>query len=186
MVVRPARRLFTIEEYEQMVDAGVLGEDDRLELIEGEILEMAPIGPPHSGTVNRLTQLLTSRLGDRAVIAVQNPVRLWPRSEPQPDLAVLQPREDFYGRAHPEPSDVLVLVEVADSSIRFDRDEKIPLYARHGITEVWLVDLNAGVIEVARDLGPGGYAVRLVLHRGETLTLNAFPEITFEVSDILG
>src|SRR5438105_885494 len=102
MAVRPTRRLFSIEEYEQMVDAGVLGENERVELIDGEILEMAPIGPPHSGTVNRLTRLFTSRFGERVVVAVQNPVRLPPRSEPQPDVVLLRPRDDFYSHAHPE------------------------------------------------------------------------------------
>jgi len=130
-----SRWKFTVDEYARMAEAGILGEDDRVELLEGEIVEMAPIGPPHAGCVNRLTRLLTSRLGDRAVVGVQNPIRLGSLSEPQPDLTLLRPRRDLYSEGHPEADDVLLVVEVASSTSAFDRQVKMPLYAQAGIPQ---------------------------------------------------
>jgi len=145
------RHRYTVEDYERMGAAGILGEDDRVELIEGEIIDMPPIGSPHGGSVNRIAQKLTLAVGDRAIVAVQNPIRLDDFSEPQPDIALLKPREDFYAARHPTPDDVLMLIEVAETSIRYDRDKKLPLYARAGIPEVWLVDIKAGRITRYRD-----------------------------------
>ena len=125
-----------------MGQAGILGEDDRLELLEGEIVEMAPIGSRHQSVVDRLTRLFSNRVGDAAVVRVQGPVRLGDDSEPQPDLLLLRRRADFYATAHPGPEDVLLLVEVPDTSTEYDREVKLPLYARHGIAEVWLVGLD--------------------------------------------
>ncbi len=125
------RRLFTVQEYEQMIRAGLFGEDDRLELIEGEVIAMSPISPGHAGRVNRLNKLFTRRVGERALISVQNPVRLV-HSEPQPDLALLRPRADDYAEGHPQPEDVLLIVEVADTSADYDRTVRVPLYGRAG------------------------------------------------------
>ncbi len=135
MTARLLKRLFTIEEYHKMAQAGILTEDDRAELIEGEIVEMAPIGSRHAACVARLTALL-SRVQDRAILWVQNPIRLGEHSEPQPDVALLSLRPDFYAQAHPGPQDVLLLVEVAETSPGDDREVKLFLYARAAISEV--------------------------------------------------
>ena len=132
---------FTVDDYQRMGETGILHEDDRVELIEGEIVAMPPIGSPHGGRVNRLTMVMTAAVGDHAVVAPQNPIVLGIRSEPEPDIAVLRPRPDFYADAHPVAADVLLLIEVADSSLQYDLNVKVPLYARHGIPEVWVVDI---------------------------------------------
>ncbi len=133
MTPRLLRRPFTVAEYHRMAEAGVLGEDDRVELLEGEIVQMTPIGSRHAACVARLTHLFVDRLQGRAQVNVQNPVHLSERSEPQPDLALLRPRPDFYARAHPGPADVLLLVEVAETSSDVDWTVKIPLYAGAGV-----------------------------------------------------
>jgi Uma2 family endonuclease len=180
------KRLFTVEEYHRMSEAGILAADERVELIEGEIVQMAAIGSPHAGCVNRLTNLLAWRLGQRAVVAPQNPVRLGDRSEPQPDLALVRPRADFYSASHPVPEDVLLLVEVACSSLPEDRRLKVPLYARHGINEVWLVDLDGERLEVYREPAEDGYRNVQLLGRGQRVRLGAFPELELTVDEVLG
>jgi len=133
-----------------MGEVGILSEDDRVELIEGQLVAMAPIGSAHSGTSIALTQLLSRAVGDRAFVSVQNPIRLDDYSEPQPDFALLRPRADYYRRATPVPADVFVLIEVSDSSLKYDRSVKRALYARHGIPEFWIVNLIAREVEVCR------------------------------------
>lgn len=145
------RRRFTLDEYHRMVDAGILHEDDRVELIRGEIVQMGPIGPPHAAGVAALNRLLVQRVGDRGLVWPQNPVVILPDSEPQPDIVLLRPRADGYRRGHPQPEDILLLVEIADTSLRYDRTVKLHLYAAGGIREVWIVDLGGGVIEVYRE-----------------------------------
>jgi len=185
MSVQVQRRLFTVEEYHRMAEAGILSEDDRVELIEGELVAMSPIGSRHAAAVARLT-VLFSRIGDRGTVWVQNPIRLGRHSEPQPDVALLRYRPDFYASAHPGPEDVLLIVEVAEISADYDRTVKIPLYARHGIPEAWLVDLAKEHIEVYRQPGPEGYWETRTLRRGETLHLTALPGRTIAVEEILG
>jgi Uma2 family endonuclease len=141
MAVEVLRRTFTVEDYHRMAQAGILTEDDRVELLEGEIVEMTPIGPRHAACVNRLSQLFSDRLQGRALVSVQNPIHLSELSEPQPDLALLRPRPDFYAEAHPRPSDSLVVLEIAETSAEVDREKKVPLYGQAGISETWLVDL---------------------------------------------
>jgi Uma2 family endonuclease len=138
----PRRHRLTVSDYYRMAEVGILAPDARVELIEGEIFDMAPPGSLHASTVHRLNKILVHATGDDALVLVQNPVRLSELSEPQPDLALLRDREDFYARKHPGPADVLLVVEVADSSLRFDRETKAALYAAHGIPEMWLVDLR--------------------------------------------
>lgn len=186
MSVLPQRRLFTVEEYERMVEAGILHEDDRVELIEGEIVEMTPINPPHFGTVNRVTELLIGHLRGRATVAVQGPVRLFPRSMPEPDFSVLVPRDDFYSTALPQPSDIYLVIEVSDTSLRYDRDRKLPLYGRYGVREMWVVDIPHSRLIVARRPGPDGYDQITVVARGETVTPEAFPDLVLAAEDILG
>jgi 3-oxoadipate CoA-transferase, beta subunit len=152
------RRPITVVEYHRMGEVGILGKRDRVELIEGELVAMSPIGSYHQGTVNQLTHSLVQSIGEHAVVSVQGPVRLDDFSEPEPDFALLKPRPDFYRAAHPGPSDVLLLIEVADTSLNYDRAVKRALYARHAIPELWIVDLNAGEVEIRRQ--PDAAAIR--------------------------
>jgi len=180
------RHLFTVDEYHRMGEAGIFGEDDRVELIEGEIIEMSPIGSPHAARVKRLTQLLVRRLGRRAIVQVQDPVVLSQLSEPQPDLAVVKARADFYAARHPQPPDVLLIVEVADSSRVFDRNVKAPLYARAGVPELWVVDVIDAVVDVYRKPWRGRYREATRFRRGQRMTIAAFPRFSFRVTDVLG
>src|SRR5205085_8261041 len=148
MSVQIVRRHFNIDEYYRMAAAGVLSEDDRVELIEGEIVEMNPIGSRHAACVGRLTKFLGRLAGDNAIVWVQNPVQISDYSEPLPDVALLKRRDDFYAQANPQPTDVLLIIAVADSSVEYDRDIKIPLYAEAAIAEVWLVNLPQETIEI--------------------------------------
>lgn len=182
-----ARRKFTAEEYHRLAEAGILKEDDRVELIEGEIVEMSPIGPRHAGAVNRLLSLFMSlQARGLALISVQNPLRLGGFGEPQPDLVLLKPREDFYASSHPSPEDALLVVEVAEASLEYDRQVKLPLYARWGVQEVWLLDLLGDRLEVHRDPSPEGYRQTQVLSRGNRVVPSAFPGLVLEVADLLG
>lgn len=170
-----------------MVAAGILSEDERIELIRGEMVEMTPIGNRHAGCVRRLNRLFSSRLASRAVIDVQDPIPLAnQQSEPQPDLALLRYQEDCYTAQPPKPEDVLLVVEVADSSLLYDRDIKMPLYAESGIPEVWLVDLASDSIFVYRRPSPVGYQEVRQRRRGEEITLEAFPDLRFYIDEILG
>lgn len=146
--VERARRAFSVSDYYRLAEIGVLKEDDRVELIEGDIFEVSPIGERHAGCVLKISVHLSRQLGDSAFVNVQNPVRLNDFSEPVPDVAVLKPRADFYAEAHPTPEDVLLVVEVADTTVRFDRTVKVPLYARTGVPETWLVNLSRNEVEV--------------------------------------
>lgn len=149
--VYPAsRHRLRVEDFQKMGSAGILTEDDRVELIDGDLIDMTPIGSEHAGVIDWLNQTLTLSCGPSAIIRIQSPLLLDEYSQPQPDILVLRPREDYYRKAHPRPNDVLLLIEVADSSARFDREIKIPLYARHRILEVWLVDLAQRCVEVYR------------------------------------
>ncbi len=180
------RRLFTVAEYHQMLASGILGEDDRVELIEGEIIEMNPIGSRHAACVRRLARTFFEQVAGRAIVSVQDPVRLGDRSEPQPDLALLKPRPDFYAGAHPGPEDVLLLVEVADASADYDREVKLPLFARAGVSEVWLVDLEGRTIEVYRHPTAAGYRDASRLAAGEEVSPQALPDIRARVDQVLG
>ena len=177
---------FTISQYHQMSEAGILSENDKVELINGEIIEMSPIGRRHTACVNRLNSVFSQLLGKKVIVAVQNPILLNNLSEPEPDIALLKPRTDFYESGHPQPQDIFLLIEVADSSIEYDRDVKIPLYASSGITEVWLVDIYQQVIIVYRYPSENGYRDIQTLSRGEKLSISAFPENNLFVDDILG
>ncbi len=168
MAIELRRRTWTVDEYHRMAEAGVLREDDRIELIEGEIVEMSPIGPGHARCVNRLTAMLVPVAEGRAIVSVQNPVRLSERSEPQLDLSVLRWRDDFYPEG-PTPADVLLVIEVAASSLLFDQRVKVLLYARAGIPEVWVVDLDAGQVEVHTGASGGGYRDVRIVGSGDVL-----------------
>ncbi len=151
-----ARKRFTVQEFDRMGETGVLAEGDRVELIDGEIVQMNPIGTRHVACVARCDRLLARGAGDAAIVFVQSPIQLGAYSEPQPDLAVVQPRLDFYESARPTASDVLLLVEVADTTLGYDRGTKVPLYARAGVPEVWVVDLGGAQVYVYREPTPDG------------------------------
>lgn len=159
MSVTIPKPLFTVAEYYQMAEAGILAPEDRVELIEGEIIAMSPIGSRHAGCVNRLTQLFSEKVSGLAIVSVQNPIRLSDSTEPEPDLALLRPRADFYAQAHPQPADVLLVVEVADHSLAYDRAIKVPLYARAGIPETWVIDLDTETVFVYQQPGAPGYGI---------------------------
>ena len=180
------RRYFTVSEYDRMIEAGILTKDDRVELIEGEIIKMAPINSRHAACVDRLNKLFNRRVGQAAIVRVQSPVGLSEYSEPQPDLALLRPREDFYAQSHPKPKDVLLVVEVADSSAAKDRNLKLPLFARAGIPEVWLVDLSQDLIEVYARPVKGAYREFQQLKRGESVVARTVAGLTLRVDRILG
>jgi len=175
-----------ISQYHQMSEAGIFSENDKVELINGEIIEMSPIGRRHTACVNRLNSVFSQLLGKKVIVAVQNPIILNNLSEPEPDIALLKPRADFYESGHPQPQDIFLLIEVADSSLEYDRDVKIPLYASSGITEVWLVDIYEQVIIVYRYPSENGYSDIQKLSRGEKISIQAFSEINLVVDDILG
>jgi Uma2 family endonuclease len=169
-----------------MGDVGILAERERVELIEGQLIAMPPITNPHAGTVNALSHRLVLSVADRGVVAVQNPVQLDDLSEPQPDFAVLKPREDYYRRATPRPYDVLLIIEVADSSLAYDRGVKQSLYARHGIPEFWIVNLAASEVEVCRAPESGRYASVSRVGRDGVLEPQLLPGATIPVAELLG
>ncbi len=180
----PAPRLFTVDEYYAMAQAGILGEDDRVELIAGEIVVMSPIGSRHAGCLNRLNELLVPAARRRAIVAPQNPLRLNDSSEPQPDIALLRWRDDSYASRHPGPQDALLVIELADSSLDFDRGAKLALYARNGIAEVWVVNLRADSVEVYRSPGLDGYGESSTHSGSDRLTVPGL-DMEIEVSRIV-
>ncbi|MEA5550257.1 Uma2 family endonuclease [Anabaena cylindrica UHCC 0172] len=186
MSIQLMTRRFTVAQYNQMNQAGILTEDDRVELLNGEIIEMSPIGRRHATCVNRLNFLFSQLLTKKVIVSVQNPIILNNLSEPQPDIALLKPRADFYEAGHPQPEDILLLVEVADSSIEYDREIKIPLYASSGICEVWLIDIYEQLITVYRYPNANGYSEIKTFRHGDILDIQAFPELTLRVNDVLG
>lgn len=168
-----------------MGEAGIFHEDDRVELIDGEIVEMSPIGDRHLACVNKLNRLLSSRVGERAIVSVQNPIRLRGDAEPQPDVALLRPRADFYATGGQRASDVLLVIEVADTSLAYDLGVKVPLYERSGIGEVWVVDLERLRVHVFRDFQGGSYATRQTIERDGTLEPRAFDMGSVCVDDVM-
>jgi Uma2 family endonuclease len=180
---RLAPHRISVEDFHRMSAAGVLAEDMRVELVEGVLVDMAPIGSRHAGTVNHLTRLLLRAAPD-AVVTVQNPLVLDEATELYPDLLVAYSRADFYARSNPRASDVLLLVEVADSSIGYDRNAKIPLYARGGVPEVWIVDIQHTRVEIFRDPSADGYRDVSVLSADQTAASTKVPTVTFDVASL--
>jgi Uma2 family endonuclease len=180
------KRLFTVKEYYQMAESGIIANGERVELIRGEIIKMSPIGRRHEACVDFCNYMLAHKLGAKVIIRVQNPLSLDNTSEPEPDAMILKYKDDFYRSGHPQPSDVLLLIEVADSAIGKDRELKIPLYAEDGITEVWLIDINSDGIEVYRYPTAKGCQEIQKFYRGQNLSLLAFPYVSIAVDEILG
>ncbi len=178
-------RRFTVPEYYAMAEAGILARDERVELLDGVIIKMAPIGNRHAASVGRFTRTLTGTVGDRAIVWVQNPVRLDDGVELQPDLALLREREDFYASGHPWPDDVLLLIEVVDSSADYDRNEKLPRYAEANIPEVWIAVIPEGIVEAHTEPVNGRYKVQRIFTPGDVIMPGCFPDIALAVSDLL-
>lgn len=185
--VKVRHRRFTVNEIYAMLAAGVLTEDDRLELIEGELIEMNLIGSRHSSIVKRLIRIFEPQMANRAILSIQDPIRLDGENEPVPDAALLRYREDIYEDSHPGPADVLLIIEVSDTTLRFDRQVKSRLYAKFGIPEYWVVDVDARTLEVFREPRDEGYATSMMLKKpDETVSPLAFDGLAVRLKDITG
>jgi Uma2 family endonuclease len=185
MAVQPEQRLFTVEEYHRMAEAGILDPDERVELVEGVILPMAAIGRRHLFCTDWLNTFFAARLVGRAIVRVQGSAWIGPRSEPEPDLQLLRWRDDFYLRGDFTIDDILLLVEVSDASLARDRVLKLGVYARAGVKEYWIVDLVADLVEVYREPSADGYASKTVVERGQSLAPMAFPELVLDTGELI-
>lgn len=185
MTAQPVRHRFTVDDYYRMAEAGILSWDDRVELIEGEIVDMSPIGVRHARCVDRLNMLLSSILSGKAIVRVQSPIHLDEHSEPQPDLTLLRLRDYSHDDQHPRPEDVLLLIEVSDTTLTIDQKAKLPLYARASIPEVWIVNLQQDRVEVYADPERGAYKMVQPAARGQSLSVPTFPAARLQVEDIL-
>jgi Uma2 family endonuclease len=185
MEAEVSKRLFTVHDYHRMVDAGILSEDDRVELIHGEILAMSPIGPRHSAAVLRATQAMVRIVGDRAIVGVQGPIRLDEYDEPQPDVYLLRPKEDYYASGHAGPKDIFLIIEMADSSLEYDQTLKARLYAEMAVAEYWIADLRNDRLLAYSDLRDNRYASYRELHRGEIITPALLPDCRVTVDALL-
>ena len=186
MEVEATKRLFTVDEYYRMAEAGILAESERTELIDGEIIEMSPIGVRHAAVVMRVNNLLVPLFKDKALLGPQFPLRLNDFNEPQPDIALLKPRKDCYRSRHPGAKDALLVVEISDSSLKYDQGRKLGIYARAGIREVWIADLRGNRLYVYRQPSAGSYKIPLQLRRGDSVSCLAFPKVEIRVDEILG
>lgn len=185
MPVQVQKRILTVQEYHRMGETGILQEDEHLELINGEIIQMTPIGSYHASCVAKLTRLLGQSVADSAIVWVQNPIQVGESSEPEPDIALLKPRLDFYAEHHPRPKDVFLIIEVADTSVEYDRETKLPLYAKAGIPEVWIVNLKGQCIEVYTELAEQEYEILKKFRRGKVITSTQLPELHIAVEEVL-
>lgn len=176
---------FTVDEYYRMAETGIIKPDARVELLEGEVNDMVPIGPFHAGAAGRLAELFTMIGGNRWHVRSQSPVRIGQDSEPQPDLALVKRRKDFYTGRHPCQEDVYLLVEIADSSLSFDRHQKLPVYGKASIPEVWIVNLPERCIEVYRDPHFTGFGSQQVVREDSSVSPSAFPDVVVRVADVL-
>jgi Uma2 family endonuclease len=186
MAVAVNRRRFTVDDYHRMGDSGILSPTDRVELIDGEIVAMTPIGPRHGACVDRTNRALTTAVGTSAIVRVQGSVRLDLFHEPEPDIVLLRPRADFYASAHPGPADILLIVEFAESSIDYDRDIKTRVYAKAGVPEYWLVDLNDDVVHVHADPSNGIYRTLASCRRGQSIAPRALTSCAISTLDLIG
>ncbi len=185
MLAEIQKKMFSIAEYHYMTEIGILKENDRVELIEGEIINMAAIGSHHAACVDRLNRLFVTDLGEKAIVRIQSPFTIGDFSEPEPDIALLKPCKNFYAKAHPGPEDVLLIIEVSDTTLDYDRNFKIPLYARAGIREAWIINLQETYIEVYSTPSKQGYKMLRKYYEGDILTVSSFPDIKIAVDELL-
>jgi Uma2 family endonuclease len=181
-----AKRWFTVDEYYRMAQAGILTENDRVELIEGEVVEMSPIGSRHAACVKRLNTFLNRLVGQQMIVSIQDPIYIDEFSEPEPDVALLRFREDFYVESHPTASDVLLIIEVADTSVEYDRKKKLPLYAQAGIREVWLANLPEDRFEIHTQPLSGKYQSVLIARRGDSIKSQTIADLSIPLDEIIG
>lgn len=174
MAVQLKRQLFTVDEYYKMAEVGILTPEDKVELINGEIIRMSPSKSGHAGSINLLASKLIIALQERAIVSIQNPVNLNKNSEPEPDIVIANLREDHYTESHPKPGEIILIIEVSDSSLNFDREVKMPLYAGAGIPEYWIINLQDQQVEVYKKLVRGQYSSRQILFAEDQLKLEAF------------
>lgn len=186
MRIEVEKKRFTVDEYHQMCETGIIGFDERTELIDGEIIKMTSPSTRHVACANRATTFFSEAFGRRAIVSIQNPLLLNLYNEPQPDVVVLKPQPDFYTSTRFTPEDAFFVVEISESSLAFDRKVKLPRYAASGAPEVWIEDLRHGLLLVFRDLENNMYKTCLTLRRGESVSPLAFPEVIFKVDDLLG
>ena len=175
---------FRVKEYYRMAETGIFPPAARVELLQGKIIDMSPIGPFHGSVVKRLIRLFTFQAGERWIVSAQDPIHLDDHSEPQPDLALLKPSLDVYASGHPRPEHIFLVVEVSDTTLDYDREEKVPTYGRAGISEVWIVNLNQATLEVYRDPHFTGYSSKTVLRAGDQTGPQAFPDVVVNVADL--
>lgn len=182
---QPRRLRFTVDEYYKMIELGMLKDYEKAEIIEGELIQKMPIGDRHASVVNSLTRIFIKNLSDDVLVSIQNPIRISDFNEPEPDI-VLADLTKFDGKRHPRPAETLVVVEVSDSTLKYDRDTKLSLYAEAGIPEVWIVNLKNDIIEVHQNLNIGIYQLTKIYKRGETVKSSVLPKLKIEVDKILG
>lgn len=176
---------FSVRDYYRMAETGVLRPGKRMELLDGKIIDMSPIGPFHGGLVNRLSRLFNRLSNGRWLVSAQNPLRVDDHSEPEPDVMLLKPVVDDYTSRHPQPKDVFLLIEVADSTLEYDREEKLPVYGRADIAEVWIVNLADLTVEVYREPHFTGYASKAILRAGDQAKPQEFPDVAVDVAELL-
>ncbi|MFQ3632174.1 Uma2 family endonuclease [Roseiflexus sp.] len=186
MALQIARRQFTVNDYHRMRETGILTEDDRVELIDGEVRLMSPVGPFHAAIVKRLNALLSTKTGEQAIISIQDPIQLDDHTEPEPDIAILRFDDTWYAQRHPTPADIFFVIEVADTSLEYDRDEKLPRYAASGIQEAWLIDIEAETVAQYTQPAHNIYTLKQTFKRGELIRSATFPAITLPVDHIFG
>jgi Uma2 family endonuclease len=176
---------FSVKEYYRMAETGLLQPDARVELLNGEIIDMSPIGPFHGGLVKRLGRIFNLKAKGRWIVSTQDPLRLDGHSEPEPDVMLLKPDGGDYTSRHPQPEDVFLLIEVSDATIEYDRTEKLPAYGRAGVAEVWIVNLNELAIEIYREPHFAGYGSKGILRAGSQAAPLAFPDAIVDVAELL-
>lgn len=185
MAVQPTKLCFTVNDYYRMAEAGIFAEDARLELVNGEVIEMTPIGSRHAACVKKLTELLYNSLSKKVQIGVQDPILLNDFTEVRPDISLLRRKKDFYAKRHPNANEVYLVIEIADTSITYDRSIKLPLYAQAGIAEIWIIDLQNEVVEISSDPDGGDFLKKTIYKTGESVRSNIFPELIIPVNEIL-
>lgn len=179
------RHRLSVTQYRRMGEAGILTRADRVELIDGEVIDMSPAGSRHAGIVRQLARLLERASGDEAIVSVQSPLALGDASEPEPDIVLLRPRADYYKAAHPTAADALLVIEVADTSLRFDRQIKLPLYARHGIGEVWIIDIEHDIVTSQREPRGGRYKLVEDIRALDAAAPAALPRVRIDLAAVL-
>jgi Uma2 family endonuclease len=185
MQVELLTRKFTVDEYYRMAEVGIIGPEDRVELIDGQIIQMSPPGVRHIAATHRAPTLFTEALGRQVIVSVQNPLRLDRFNEPQPDIIILKPQPDFYASRNAGPADASLVIEISETSLSYDQKIKVPHYAGKRIPEVWIEDLKHDVLIVYRDPGGDTYQTNFTLKRGQLVSPLEFPHITFKVEDLL-